>query len=87
MNDPDFLHDPHNGFYDHPTRGRLQTYMLENTRRTRLYFESTSNEWNRMPLFWERNLPDVRQMLMAIDEALPEWQNVNEQVRYPVMFF
>lgn len=56
--------------------------MLENSRRTRLYFDEGSEDWNRMPLSWERNVPEVEEMLMAIDEALPDWQNVDEQVQH-----
>ena len=30
------------GYYDHPTRGRLQTYYFENTRNTRLYYDAVA---------------------------------------------
>eukprot|EP00042_Codosiga_hollandica_P036854 m.285581 g.285581 ORF g.285581 m.285581 type:complete len:1019 (+) comp54976_c1_seq2:150-3206(+) len=76
----DFDQDGAADYYDHPTRGRLQVYMYDNNRRTRLYYESDTQEWNRMPLSWERNMPSVQEMLQAIDDALPEWQNVNEQL-------
>ena len=68
------------GYYDHPTRGRLQTYMFENNRNTRLYYDASEQDWNRMPLYWECNVPEVRQMLELIDQALPSWRNVNEQL-------
>ena len=71
--------DPRFGTYDHPTRGKLQTYFFENSRNTRLYFDAVAQDWNRMPLFWERNVPEVREMLAALDEAIPNWKNVNEQ--------
>jgi kinesin family protein C2/C3 len=80
LSEPLLEEDPRMGFFDHPTRGRLQTYMFENSRNTRLYFDAAEQDWNRIPLFWECNVTEVREMLEAIDQALPTWGNVNEQL-------
>ena len=80
FDEPTEEEDSHFGTYDHPTRGRLQTYFFENTRNTRLYFDEVAQDWNRMPLFWECNVPEVRDMLTTIDRQIPHWKNLNEQV-------
>lgn len=33
-----------------------------------------------MPLAWERNIPEVKQMLDGMDKMFPQWKNVNEQL-------
>jgi kinesin family protein C2/C3 len=72
--------DPRVGEYQHPTRGMMHTYMFENTRNTRIYYDDKVNNWARMPLAWERNVDDVKAMLQEIDAVLPRWKNVNEQM-------
>lgn len=72
--------DPRVGEYWHPVRGLLHTYMFENTRNTRIYYDDRVNNWARMPLSWERNVKDVKAMLDEIDAILPRWKNVNEQM-------
>lgn len=73
-------HDPRVGEYVHPKRGVLPTYLFENSRNTRLYFDETMGQWARMPLAWERNIPEVKSMLEELDGAFPKWKNVNEQL-------
>ena len=58
----------------------MQTYLFENTRDTRLYFDEQTQDWNRMPIYWERNVPEIQQMLLQLDEVLPLWGNVDEQL-------
>lgn len=72
--------DPRVGEYQHPTRGMMHTYMFENTRNTRIYYDDKVNNWARMPLAWERNVDEVKAMLSEIDAILPRWKNVNEQM-------
>mmetsp|Transcript_6163 Transcript_6163/g.15802 ORF Transcript_6163/g.15802 Transcript_6163/m.15802 type:complete len:974 (-) Transcript_6163:246-3167(-) len=72
--------DPRVGEYYHPTRGLMHTYMFENTRNTRIYYDDKVNNWARMPLAWERNVDEVKAMLSEIDAILPRWKNVNEQM-------
>jgi len=72
--------DPRVGEYHHPTRGMMHTYMFENTRNTRIYYDDRVNNWARMPLAWERNVDEVKAMLQEIDVLLPRWKNVNEQM-------
>ncbi len=74
--------DPRVGEYHHPTRGVFATYLFENTRNTRLYFDETLGQWARMPLAWERNVDEVKQMLEEIDRMFPDWKNVKEQVGF-----
>lgn len=33
-----------------------------------------------MPVIWESTLPEVKEALKEISEALPKWQNLNEQM-------
>lgn len=73
-------HDPRVGQYQHPTRGTFATYLFENQRNTRLYFDDTLGQWARMPMSWERNVEEVKVMLEELDRAFPDWKNVNEQV-------
>lgn len=72
--------DPRVGEYMHPQRGLMHTYLFENTRNTRIYYDSRVNNWARMPLGWERNVAEVKAMLDEIDVLLPRWKNVNEQM-------
>jgi len=72
--------DPRVGEYTHPSRGLMHTYMFENTRNTRIYYDDKVNNWARMPLAWERNVTEVRAMLDEINALLPRWKNVNEQM-------
>lgn len=72
--------DPRVGEYWHPVRGLLHTYMFENNRNTRIYYDDRVNNWARMPLSWERNCKDVKAMLAELDAILPRWKNVNEQM-------
>eukprot|EP00038_Savillea_parva_P020003 m.30168 g.30168 ORF g.30168 m.30168 type:complete len:961 (+) comp4673_c0_seq2:146-3028(+) len=72
--------DPRVGEYHHPTRGLMHTYMFENTRNTRIYYDDKVNNWARMPLSWERNVDEIKTMLTEIDAILPRWKNVNEQM-------
>ena len=68
------------GEYSHPTRGVLTTYLFENERNTRLYYDEDLGQWARMPLQWECNIPEVKVMLQEMANALPGWNNVNEQL-------
>eukprot|EP00048_Salpingoeca_helianthica_P013129 m.196078 g.196078 ORF g.196078 m.196078 type:complete len:932 (+) comp15460_c15_seq16:50-2845(+) len=72
--------DPRLGTYAHPTRGNFTTYFLENPRNSRLYFDEELGQWARMPLAWERNIPEVKRALEELDHAYPDWKNVNEQL-------
>ena len=64
----------------HPTLGLLPTYLFENQRNTRLYYDDQSGQWARMPLQWEYNVPSITTAIQAMSEALPSWTNVNEQL-------
>eukprot|EP00041_Stephanoeca_diplocostata_P026043 m.694275 g.694275 ORF g.694275 m.694275 type:complete len:989 (+) comp22879_c0_seq1:253-3219(+) len=72
--------DPRVGEYWHPKYGLTHTYMFENTRNTRIYYDERVNNWARMPLAWERNVTEVKAMLDELDAILPRWKNVNEQM-------
>jgi len=72
--------DPRVGEYQHPSRGLMHTYLFENTRNTRIYYDNRVSNWARMPLGWERNVKDVKVMLDELDALLPRWKNVNEQM-------
>jgi hypothetical protein len=52
--------DPRVGEYLHPRRGVFPTYLFENSRNTRLYFDESIGQWARMPLSWERNVPEIK---------------------------
>eukprot|EP00041_Stephanoeca_diplocostata_P032194 m.1024900 g.1024900 ORF g.1024900 m.1024900 type:complete len:928 (+) comp24101_c0_seq4:175-2958(+) len=68
------------GVFEHPTKGLFHTFVFENTRNTRLFFDELEGKWVRMPLSWERNVEQVQTMLTEIDAVLPNWKNVNEQL-------
>jgi len=72
--------DPRVGEYQHPSRGLMHTYLFENTRNTRIYYDNRVSNWARMPLGWERNVKEVKVMLDELDALLPRWKNVNEQM-------
>ena len=52
--------DPRLGTFTHPTKGEFATYLFSNERNTRLFFEEEEGTWVRMPLAWERDVPDVQ---------------------------
>lgn len=72
--------DERMGVFEHHSKGRFHTFLFENQRNTRLFFDDTDGQWVRMPLSWERNVPEVQTMLEEIDANLPHWKNVNEQL-------
>jgi len=72
--------DPRMGYFNHPTRGTIPTYFFENARNTRLFFDENEGQWARMPLAWERNIPEVQALLQHLDSTFPSWKNVNEQL-------
>ncbi|EDQ88487.1 uncharacterized protein MONBRDRAFT_37437, partial [Monosiga brevicollis MX1] len=72
--------DPRVGEMVHPHYGALTTYLLENTRNSRLYYDSNSGEWQRMPLEWEFYIPEVKEAVQAMSDALPHWNNGKEQL-------
>ena len=72
--------DPRIGEFTHPVHGTVSTYLLENTRNSRVYFDEGTGQWARMPLSWERSIPQVQSLLLEMDNALPQWGNVNEQL-------
>eukprot|EP00049_Salpingoeca_infusionum_P005518 m.93047 g.93047 ORF g.93047 m.93047 type:complete len:957 (+) comp12995_c1_seq1:4147-7017(+) len=74
------IDDPRLSEYTHPTFGPMYIYLMENSRNTYLYMDSESGEWHRMPLAWERSVPDVSSMLQELDNIFPEWGNVQEQL-------
>jgi kinesin family protein C2/C3 len=55
-------------------------YFFQNERNTRLYFNGEIGNWARMPLAWEFTVPEVHVAIQAINEALPDWKNANEQL-------
>lgn len=76
----DDQNDPRVGEYEHPTRGKFPTYLFENARNTRLYFDEPMGQWARMPLAWERNIPEVKGDLEEMSRCFPGWKNVNEML-------
>ena len=78
--EPQAAVDPRVGEYMHPSRGLMHTYLFENTRNTRIYYDNRVSNWARMPLGWERNVKEVKVMLDELDALLPRWKNVNEQM-------
>jgi kinesin family protein C2/C3 len=76
----ELIDDPRTGEYHHPEHGSFVTYLFENERNTRLYFNEPTGTWERMPLEWEVELDDVAALLQDLDEAFPAWKNVNEQL-------
>lgn len=72
--------DERMGVFEHHSKGVFHTFLFENQRNTRLFFDEVDGQWVRMPLSWERNIPEVQTMLEEIDASLPHWKNVNEQL-------
>ena len=76
----DEARDERMGVFEHHSKGLFHTFLFVNQRNTRLFFDETDGQWVRMPLSWERNIPEVQTMLGEIDASLPHWKNVNEQL-------
>lgn len=76
----DEKNDPRVGEYVHATRGTFPTYLFENTRNTRLYFDEPVGQWARMPLAWERNVSEVKADLTEMSKCFPNWKNVDEML-------
>eukprot|EP00049_Salpingoeca_infusionum_P018096 m.355764 g.355764 ORF g.355764 m.355764 type:complete len:870 (+) comp17333_c0_seq1:119-2728(+) len=72
--------DPRTGEFTHPVHGTFVTYLFENTRNYRLYYNESGGRWERMPLEWEMDVPEVSELLKELDSAFPQWQNVSEQL-------
>ncbi|EGD81408.1 kinesin family member C3 [Salpingoeca rosetta] len=76
----EIANDPRFGEFDHPTHGHMYLYLMENTRNTYLYMDQESGEWHRIPLVWERCIPDVKRQLNELQKLFPEWTSINEQL-------
>ena len=72
--------DGRQGKFWHPQRGNLSTYVFESRVNYRHYFDERPGSWIRMPLAWERHLPEIRQKLVAIQDVLPNWTSASEMV-------
>eukprot|EP00040_Diaphanoeca_grandis_P008863 m.46673 g.46673 ORF g.46673 m.46673 type:complete len:949 (+) comp20303_c0_seq1:475-3321(+) len=70
----------HASTFDHPTRGQLDMFMFENSRKTRLVFNEDEGQWVRMEMELERDLPEIKNMLDKIQAAVPTWKNPNERL-------
>eukprot|EP00730_Choanoeca_flexa_P018551 TRINITY_DN9023_c0_g1_i3.p1 TRINITY_DN9023_c0_g1~~TRINITY_DN9023_c0_g1_i3.p1 ORF type:complete len:900 (+),score=263.76 TRINITY_DN9023_c0_g1_i3:174-2873(+) len=64
----------------HPKHGSMYSYLLEHPRNFYLYLDETTQEWVRMPLEWEKMMPEVQQKLRMLSEVYPQWQNWREQM-------
>lgn len=78
--DKEKVEDHRAGTYLHPKGKIYNTYLFENERVTRLYYDDTLSTWARMPLSWERNMDEVKSVLKAIDARYPKWGDVNTQL-------
>jgi uncharacterized protein (UPF0276 family) len=45
-----------------------------------VYHDADSGSYKPIPIEWECRIPAVAKLIAELDQALPEWQNLHEQV-------
>ncbi|EDQ84165.1 uncharacterized protein MONBRDRAFT_13076, partial [Monosiga brevicollis MX1] len=68
----------------HPAHGEFFCYLLEHPRNYYLVLDSNTQEWIRMPLEWERLVPEVKAKLKQLSDLFPQWTNWREQLMYTI---
>ncbi|XP_071961706.1 uncharacterized protein [Antedon mediterranea] len=67
--------DDRAGTMQHPTRGRVLTYIFEERRNIHCYFDDATGAWIKMPVSWEQHTDFIKPLLLQIKESVPTWQD------------
>eukprot|EP00118_Oscarella_pearsei_P007350 m.35601 g.35601 ORF g.35601 m.35601 type:complete len:834 (+) comp32144_c0_seq3:2412-4913(+) len=68
--------DGRSGVFEHPTKGKIFTYVFEKLRNIPYVFDNETGGWLKMPLSWEKNVSYVKPMIEHIQTAVPQWKDV-----------
>ncbi|XP_077983807.1 uncharacterized protein LOC144438582 isoform X2 [Glandiceps talaboti] len=67
--------DDRAGSLNHPTRGKLLTYVFEERRNIHCYFDDMSGSWIKLPVSWEQHHDFVKPLVAQISETCPAWKD------------
>ncbi|XP_033122112.1 kinesin-like protein klp-3 [Anneissia japonica] len=67
--------DDRAGTIQHPTRGRILTYIFEEKRNIHCYFDDATGGWIKMPISWEQHTDFIKPLVQQIKETLPTWED------------
>jgi hypothetical protein len=70
------FHDSRSGEFIHPTKGKLVTYLRQETLNVLHFLDEASGSWLPMPLNWERHVPNITTLIEQIQRACPDWKDV-----------
>eukprot|EP00731_Ephydatia_muelleri_P021461 Em0014g52a len=63
------------GEFIHPTRGKLITFLRQQTLNVCYFFDDQTGAWLPMPLSWERHIPDIQARITEIQNTFPDWKD------------
>jgi kinesin family protein C2/C3 len=67
--------DTRSGEFIHPTKGKLVTYLRQETQNALYFLDETSGTWLPMPLNWERHVPNITNLAEKVQKACPQWKD------------
>ncbi|KAK2187541.1 hypothetical protein NP493_162g04037 [Ridgeia piscesae] len=67
--------DDREGYIDHPTRGRLDTYIFEEKRNVHYFYDNMVGSWLQLPVSWELHSEHVKKLMAPIEETLSDWRD------------
>ncbi|KAI0234454.1 hypothetical protein LSAT2_015284 [Lamellibrachia satsuma] len=67
------MKDDREGYIDHPTRGKIDTYIFEEKKNIRYFFDASVGDWLQLPVSWELHSEHIRQLMAPVEETLTDW--------------
>eukprot|EP01135_Chromosphaera_perkinsii_P011578 Nk52_evm17s2449 gene=Nk52_evmTU17s2449 len=66
------------GKFEHPDGRIFATYVVEVPRNIMYFYDQDRQDWVRLPLVWEREIPEIGAMITQIKAVLPEWESEDD---------
>jgi len=67
--------DDREGFFSHPKRGQLATYMVEEKRNVMYFYDDSIGLWVKAPAAWEAKADFMRPIIAELKAAIPAWKD------------
>ena len=67
--------DDREGFLNHPKRGQLATYMVEEKRNVMYFYDDSIGIWVKAPAAWEAKTDFLRPIVAEVKTAIPSWKD------------
>ena len=67
--------DDREGVFNHPKRGPLPTYMVEEKRNVMYFYDDGIGLWVKAPAAWEAKADFMRPIIAEMKQTLPSWKD------------